>query len=304
MTDPYLINSKIPQDPDKIWAVAKKRLPGRNQNEFLYRPRYVFSGKNVRIAYPGFLTWLKFIDPDRRGEDLDKKVVAYNHDKSRYEQQIAQLLKEFREGKDGKKFAAPAIIMAQIDRPGGHLLTFQPSRWDQTKDPGQEVDDAGAAVGEIHPGFLSAGSAATIRASPEALNEKPEAILVADQTILHEMVHAMFSMHGKSTAGMVNLGWEGDFEFNAIQVENVYRSEKGVKKMRASHADDTAFMDDTENLLDHTEIHPAPRILLGRFKRYEPEVFGQLALIPQAKAKFNPFREYKEEQDKKGTPDD
>ena len=66
MSGPYDINPKIPQEPDKIWAAVRKQLPRADQGEFLFRPRYIYSGKkaNVRIAYPGFLTWLKFVDPD------------------------------------------------------------------------------------------------------------------------------------------------------------------------------------------------------------------------------------------------
>jgi hypothetical protein len=305
MTDPYRINPKIPQDPDTIWAVAKKLLPGRKRDEFLIRPRYVYSGKNIRIAYPGFLTWLKFVDPDRRGEDLGRKVIAYDRAKSRYELQMTQLLKEFREGKDGKKFAAPAIIIDQVDRPGGMLITFQPSHWNEVTDPSTMTQDAAAARGKINQGFLVAGSPSSIRMSPEALTDSVGfGFMTADMVMLHEMVHAVFEMHGKDTSEKVNRGWWFDNEFFAIAVENVFRSEKGIRQMRASHADDGSFIDDTENLLDMVKIQPPPRMLFARFARLEPEVFRQLALIPPSKAKFNPFRDYKEEQDKRGPTDE
>jgi len=66
MAGKYDVNPKIPQNEEKIWAVVKKVQPRADRNDFLVRPRYVHSGSNVRIAYPGFLTWLKFVDPERR----------------------------------------------------------------------------------------------------------------------------------------------------------------------------------------------------------------------------------------------
>jgi hypothetical protein len=303
MTDPYRINPKISQDPDTIWAVAKKLLPGRKRDEFLIRPRYVYSGKNIRIAYPGFLTWLKFVDPDRAGEDLGRKVMAYDRAKGRYELQMTQLLKELREGKDGKKFAAPAIIIDQVDRPGGMLITFQPSHWNQLTDPGNLTQDAAAARGKINQGFLVAGSPSLIWMSPEAPTDSA-GFMTPDMVMLHEMVHAVFKMHGKHTDEKVNRGWWDESEFFAIAVENVFRSEKGIRQMRASHADDGSFIDDTENLLDMVRIQPPPRVLFARFERLEPKVFQQLAVIPPSKARFNPFRDFKEEQDKRGPTDE
>ena len=55
---------------------------------------------------------------------------------------------------------------------------------------------------------------------------------------------------------------------------------------------------DTENLLGHVEIPPPVRVLLDKFENLEREVFRQLAAIPRAKATYNPFRKYKEEQAK------
>jgi hypothetical protein len=215
------------------------------------------------------------------------------------------LLKEFREGKDGKKFAAPAIIIDQVDRPGGMLITFQPSHWNEVTDPSTMTQDAAAARGKINQGFLVAGSPSSIRMSPEALTDSVGfGFMTADMVMLHEMVHAVFEMHGKDTSEKVNRGWWFDNEFFAIAVENVFRSEKGIRQMRASHADDGSFIDDTENLLDIVKIQPPPRMLFARFARLEPEVFRQLALIPSSKARFNPFRDYKEEQDKRGPTDE
>jgi hypothetical protein len=305
MTDPYRINPKIPQDPDRIWAVAKKLLPGRERDEFLIRPRYVYSGKNIRIAYPGFLTWLKFVDPDRQGEDLGRKVIAYDRAKSRYELQMTQLLKEFREGKDGRKFAAPAIIIDQVDQPGGMLITFQPSRWNKLTDAATMPQDAAAGRGKINQGFLVAGTPSLIWISPEALTDTDSTgFMTPDMVMLHEIVHAVFMMHGNDTNEKVNRGWRFDNEFFAIAVENVFRSEKGIRQMRASHAASGAFIDDDENLLDMVKIQPPPRMLFARFARLEPEVFRRLALIPRSKARFNPFRDYKEEQDKRGPTDE
>jgi hypothetical protein len=299
MPNPYDVNSRISRDPDRIWAAARKVLPGRDRDELLVRPRYIFITKTLRIAYPGFLTWLKFVDPDRSGVDLEAKLVAYDRAKTRYEKQLSDQLKEFRKG----QLLSAKIIIDQIDH-SGQLVTFMPSPWNKGRDPETRADDKGAAHGEIHQGFLRAGSGSTIRISPDALNDTGENIMVFDQTLLHEMVHSMFAADGQESVGIVTPGWDGDYEFNATMVENVYRSEKKLRKMRASHEDDFAFWPDTENLLDHREIRPPPQILFGRFERREPDVFRQLALIPKDKATFNPFRDFKEEKDKKGKDND
>src|SRR5262249_32871115 len=157
-----------------------KQLPRANKDEFLVRPPYVFSGKNVRIAYPGFLTWLKFVDPDRQGIDLNKKVTEYGLAKAKYELAIADLLKQLREGNNGKVFESSKIIMDQIDGPDGRLVTIRPLPWDKSTEPDTPPDDENAAMGDIHTGFVRAGSGSTIRISPEALSNNPEDVLVPD----------------------------------------------------------------------------------------------------------------------------
>lgn len=301
MSGPYDIDPKISQDENVIWAVALKKTPERDRNAFLARPPFVYFGSNLRIAYPGFLTWLKFFDPRRQGgDDLGKKVTDYWTAKVNYELLTGALLKQLREGKDGKKLDSTMIIMNRIDEPTGHLITVMPSRWDKGRDPLTTPDDALKAIEDISIGFTRGGSGSTIRISPEALNDKPEAVAVADQLLFHELVHAVMNSDGKNS-GVAGVGpkWGDQREFFVTQIENVYRSEKGVHKVRGSHDDDSVIWDDTEKLLDHKEIKPPVRILLDTFKTIEPVIYDALARIPQAKAKYNPFRDYKEEQDKK-----
>jgi len=102
-----------------------------------------------------------------------------------------------------------------------------------------------------------------------------------------------------SATRLLDPPWGEDQEFFAVQVENLYRSEKGLKKIRRSHDDPPVWWSDTQNLLDHTEFSPPVWILLGRFKGFIPGVFDKLADIPQAKATYNPFRKYKEEEQAK-----
>jgi hypothetical protein len=289
-----------------IWAMALKKTPARDRNAFLARPPFIYFGSNLRIAYPGFLAWLKFFDPRRQsGDDLGKKVTDYWAAKVNYELLTGALLKQLREGKDGKKLGSTTIIMNKIDEPTGHLITVMPSRWDKGRNPDTNPDDPPKASGEVSTGFTLAGSGSTVRISPEALNDKPEAVAVADQLLFHELVHAIMSSDGlNSLVSGVDPKWGDQREFFVTQVENVYRSEKGVHKVRGSHDDDSVIWDDTEKLLNHKEIVPPVRVLLDKFKNIEPDVYDAFARIPETKAKYNPFREYKEEQDKaaKGQP--
>jgi hypothetical protein len=304
MSGPYDIDPKISQDEDAIWALALKKTPERDRNAFLARPPFVYFGRNLRIAYPGFLTWLKFFDPNRQSGDLGKKVTDYRTARINYELLTGALLRQLREGKGGKKLVSTTIIMNRIDEPTGHLITIMPSRWDKGRDPVTTPDDNVKAIGDVSVGFLRAGSGSTVRISPEALNDKPEAVAVADQLLFHELVHAVMMSDGQSSGiSGVDPKWGDEREFWTTQVENVYRSEKGVTKVRGSHDDDSVIWDDTEKLLDHKEIRPPVRVLLEKFKTIESVVYDALARIPQAKAKYNPFREYKEEQDKKAAKD-
>jgi hypothetical protein len=103
--------------------------------------------------------------------------------------------------------------------------------------------------------------------------------------------------HGTLRRGLsVEPGWSDADEFRAVQVENVYRSENGLTKIRESHDDDKVIWDDTEKLLKRKEIKPPVKLLLDSFERDEPDVFQQHA---QVKATYNPFRD-KEEQNKNG----
>jgi hypothetical protein len=290
MSRTYDINQKLPQKPDQIWAVVKKKHPRADRKEYLVRPRYLYSGKNnhVRIAYPGFFAWLKFVDPDRKGDSLEKKVSEYDLAKSRYELQISEVLKQFREGKDGKKFATATAVMEQIDKQDGHLITIVPCPFDEIDDPGTHADDSFAPVDE-NASLLGIGS--TIRISPEGCSQDPEDALVLDQSLLHELAHAMFTSDSNDDDHHPHMkDFDSDHEFYAIQIENVYRSEKGLTKVRGAH-DTKTFWSSTDSLFKKP-ISPPPERLISQLEIDEPDLCNNLALIPEPKAKYNPFREH------------
>lgn len=110
----------------------------------------------------------------------------------------------------------------------------------------------------------------------------------ADETLLHELVHATRQVTGVRFHMPVNEGYSNLEEFIAVVVENVYRSEK-----RRTHLRDYRGVPiDPANFLDNPKLNPSPRLLLGQFRSMQPSFFAALAKIGPATASFNPVRQF------------
>jgi len=146
-------------------------------------------------------------------------------------------------------------------------------------------------------GGTGAGSNVTIKFTPHIYGAagcfKGYYGSLADEVLLHEMVHALRSMQGRLNAvptGDSFTGYMNEEEFLAIVAANVYISAKGSPQLRADHSGhsplrsplDTSagFLTDAGNLK-----------LMNIHRLLWTDTFNALSKVT---AKFNPFRELNE----------
>src|SRR4051812_8852177 len=107
--DPWEMSPDIPKSPSKVRQELETFLPKVDVDR-LIRPTPVTYSKNIFVAYPGFLAWLKFNDDIRHHGNVRGKVERYKLKKAGYENTITKRLDDL------KKFVTPGIVLGQIDR--------------------------------------------------------------------------------------------------------------------------------------------------------------------------------------------
>ena len=120
-----------------------------------------------------------------------------------------------------------------------------------------------------------------------------------DDTLLHELVHALREARGQfSQVPVWDPRYDNQEEYFAILVQNTYASEKGMTILRRDHKDKAALRDarsTSEGFLGRDERPLAKdqlenRLLVQRFAR---ENFGLCQQIAnRVTARFNPIGEY------------
>jgi NleD-like pathogen effector protein (putative zinc metallopeptidase) len=110
-----------------------------------------------------------------------------------------------------------------------------------------------------------------------------------DEVLLHEMVHGLRYMQGKSNVIPTDdSNYDNDEEFLAIVVTNVYLSAKGSLQLRADHHGYSALsapLNTSTGFLSNT----ANRKLMNIYKLVWDPTFAQLSRV--LTAPFNPFRQ-------------
>jgi Effector protein len=129
-----------------------------------------------------------------------------------------------------------------------------------------------------------------------------------DEVLFHELVHASRQMRGVEDSIPVNAGYADQEEYLAVVLTNIYLSEKGQWRFRASHGhwgDDevpkgaNALLQggDADWFIRNVQhVNLSPRQLMENFKRSQPRFFDALAHLPPERPKFNPVRQYFKEQ--------
>jgi hypothetical protein len=108
----------------------------------------------------------------------------------------------------------------------------------------------------------------------------------SDETLLHEMVHAVRGARGKRYRHPVSGGYGNLEEFLAATVANMYRSQKGTPlyDYQWSPINPATFLD--------TDLKPTPRLLLSLTRRMDGDLFDKLA---GCQAPFNPLSQINKE---------
>jgi hypothetical protein len=128
--------------------------------------------------------------------------------------------------------------------------------------------------------------------------QKPLSMILADEVLLHELVHAARYLYGLQAGDLGKAGfsppprldqrYDNLEEFCAMVIMNIYRSENVRLNLHRDHADPTNTLpDDLRNPAKFVELWHGPLWLLqGQF--YRSHVFDRIAVV---QCKFNPFAE-------------
>lgn len=107
-----------------------------------------------------------------------------------------------------------------------------------------------------------------------------------DEILLHEMIHGLRQMQGRSVRESVNgnPGMDNYEEFAAITISNIYRSEKGIPGLRRDHQDFSPLAGPTT---DPTVFKSTYRQYLSYMDIEQPRLCNNLR---QINCGFNPLR--------------
>jgi hypothetical protein len=272
----------------------------------LIRPTPVVYNKNINIEYPGFLHWLKFTDEIRHHGDLREKVDRYALKRWGYIRSTTEKLDKY------QTFSTSQAVMDQIGR-ASHSVSITPDDWDAV-DAGETTpvrdplgaDSAAKGVPVLTPAGANTGVTGTGKGDDARIKMTPDNIVSLRLrrqvpqyrpffALFHELVHAMFIVDGKEHFVMVNGGFTNSMEFYAVVISDILMSESGETALLASHEPPFLKMKDTDDLLNRKQ-HPTPRVLFAMLQSLEPKVFWDLAHLPPGRPRFNPIRQFNDEQ--------
>jgi len=107
----------------------------------------------------------------------------------------------------------------------------------------------------------------------------------AEETLLHELLHASRKVRGVTYRMPVSGGYGNIEEFLAVTVTNMYRSQKkqSLQDYHGYEIKPSAFLD--------MNISPTPRLLLAYMSNKQKSLFDRLAALDDAP--FNPMKQVK-----------
>jgi hypothetical protein len=111
----------------------------------------------------------------------------------------------------------------------------------------------------------------------------------AEETLLHELLHASRKVRGVTYRMPVSGGYGNIEEFLAVTVTNMYRSQK-----KESLEDYHGYEIKPSEFLD-LKLSPTPRLLLGYMRNKQKSLFERLAELDDVP--FNPMKQVKAEGD-------
>ena len=311
--------------PTRVYRQYVEAHAGTARHELLHPGGELFDDRieNILVKYDSMPAWMSFsnlitLDNNdarfrRQNETHFRHLLhVYRSDRADYLRDVKSRLNQIQRRLTG------AALLAEIAATNWDL-DITPNRESHVNSHTIANNDAQAtARGKLidydDPDDLSVGkgggSDSTIQFTPGMYTGSVMAkeAKAPDEVLFHEMVHASRQMRGVHDDLPVNAGYRNQEEYLAIVLTNIYMSEKGQWRFRASHghwdADEVpkganALLQggDADWFLRNVQhVNLSPRQLMENFKRSQPLFFSALAHLPPERPKFNPVRQYFKEQ--------
>jgi hypothetical protein len=262
---------------------------------------------NVNVAYPTFNDWLGLYNFDNtltRGEAWNRSLFADM--KGSYERAVLALLNLIAKSSVGRAVLTE-IMLGPLFEVRILPYDFQSGQWSVgtgavtrawnekaswLKDVplagqsarGKPYVSTSATTGQPIVG-TGAGSSADIFFTASRHKGKNE----AEETLLHELLHASRKVRGVTYRMPVSGGYGNIEEFLAVTVSNMYRSQKKepLEDYHGYEIKPSTFLD--------SNLSPTPRLLLGYMRNKQKSLFERLAALDDAP--FNPMKQVRDTSD-------
>ncbi len=262
---------------------------------------------NVNVAYPTFNDWLglyNFHNTLTRGEAWNRSL--FTDMKGSYERAVLALLNLIAKSSVGRAVLTE-IMLGPLFEVRILPYDFQSGQWSvgtgavtqawnqraswvkdvplsgQTAD-GKPYVSTSATTGRPIVG-TGVGSSADIFFTTRRHTGKNE----AEETLLHELLHASRKVRGVTYRMPVSGGYGNIEEFLAVTVSNMYRSQKKepLEDYHGYEIKPSTFLD--------SNLRPTPRLLLAYMSNKQKSLFERLAALDDAP--FNPMKQVKDTSD-------
>jgi hypothetical protein len=176
-----------------------------------------FGSNNIQISFPGFFDWLKHYDRHPSNAPARAKFSAYQRAKADAENRIKDDLKKIHSSQSG------GALFKEIGRARDQTLTIAAREPKKGTDDEGPDDDDDAQNGNGTDVTIRFGSALI---EPNEFTARfPWMMAPAaqrDEILFHELVHAASDMNGVTRDRHVNMFFDGESEFLAIAIANLY----------------------------------------------------------------------------------
>jgi hypothetical protein len=247
---------------------------------------------SVVAAYPSIDDWRRLYDPrGSRGESWSR--ASYADFKRSHERAVTTQLDLIAQHATGR------AVLAELNARSSYSVLilpfdFLPSRdWRVSTGAVAKATDwrgewsAGVPIcGRTANGkpfcYASAGTGAGSSVDIYFTARRHDGRESADEVLLHELFHATRKVRGVLYRMPIGGSYGNQEEFLAVLAANMYRSEKGEKRLFDYHGapiDAGSFLD---------SVTPSPRAVLALLRSNQPALFEALARV---QAPFNPIRQ-------------
>jgi len=263
---------------------------------------------NVSVAYPTFNDWLRRYDFHKTlsGGDAAKRVL-FNDMKRSHEHKMLELLNLISKQSSGRAVLVE-IMLAPTRKVRILPFDFMPSsHW--TSGTGAETSPwIGRNGWQKDAPFAGQGSGGKRFAAEDKTTGRIEVgkgtgsgsdiffsenryrgLKKADETLLHELVHASRMARGVEYLMPVNGGYDNLEEFLAVTIANMYRAQlrRLLRDYQFHEIRAAGFLD--------ANLSPTPRLLLAYMRNKQKSLFERLAALDDAP--FNPMKQVKDTSD-------